>query len=608
MATDTTGDERLQDGATERGQVSRRDVLRMGLGGAAAAVLGTSPLARAAEERGKKRPNVLFVFSDEHRWCSLPFTQMPDAVTPTFAQFAGEGTSFDRCISNCPICVPYRGMLMTGLWPQESRIGPDNRALAGVGPKEAGRTIGRYGLARTFREAGYVTGYVGKWHLVDDSVYGAGFDYHKDWLYGDDHWTTKWRDVPSKEEYRTYKDYNAIGMTDQTLDFVRQNAGGEQPFFMMLSWNPPHWRWDDAPEEFVDLYPEDRISYRPNVTPQYKEGKQLLYYRHYHAHISAIDAQMKRLLESLDELGIAENTIVVYTADHGSSFGSNGMYSKRNPYDESNRVPFLIRWPGHVPAKKRSDLLMGAIDIYPTLCGMTGIDPPAHCHGQDLSAAMLGRPCEADDSQFIFDVYCQANYMREQRNPGGHNWNAPYRGVETGRYTFAVDSRGKELLFDNVEDVYQMKNLADDPAAATIKAALAAQLSEWVRKAEDPYIPEEFRNLPLPERLMKLNEHYSWQFLEPGYERYKKGRLDEFRARTKSDAQREELASLCDRIFDRSAFAAINGVNSDLWAIRNKRPGTNPARLAAFEKEKERLEKPRLEQFRAEAEKILAEN
>src|ERR1035437_2972061 len=152
--------------------IGRREFLKLGAAAGAAAALGPLGLARALGQAsqpegqasrpagGRKRPNILFVFSDEHRWCSLPFTEMPQVVAPNMAGLAQQGTRFDNCISTSPICTPYRGMLLTGRWPhQSSCISNDyfgNSKIIGVdGPT----------IAHTFKKAGYVTGYVGKWHL-----------------------------------------------------------------------------------------------------------------------------------------------------------------------------------------------------------------------------------------------------------------------------------------------------------------------------------------------------------------------------------------------------------------------------------------------------------
>ena len=413
-------------------QIGRRDFIRISAGTAAAMALGEMSAHRLLGATGAgKRPNIIFFFSDEHRWCTLPFTEAPEVVAPNMARMAREGTRFDNCCSMSPICVPFRGMLITGQWPhQSSCISNDYFGNAKVVGAESPT------IAHTFKKAGYVTGYVGKWHLEEESVYDAGFDYHKNWLYGDEHWATKFRDVPSHEPYKMDNQYNAISMTNQALEFMGQHAKGDKPFFLMLSLNPPHFRWDDAPEEFLKLYPEDKLVYRPNVVDEkYKKDTERLNYRHYHAHISAVDRELGRVMDALKQQGIEEDTLLIYTSDHGSSFGSNGVSSKTNPFDEAVRVPFVVRWPGHVPANKIVDHNLGTIDLYPTLCGLAGATPPAHCGGQDFSSVLLGKPGPDPASQLILANNSQRNYFQTELEPDKKSFFYPFRGVRTKRYT-----------------------------------------------------------------------------------------------------------------------------------------------------------------------------
>ncbi len=577
--------------------IGRRDFLKFSTAAAAAVAMRTLGERQVSgQTQSAKRPNIFFIFSDEHRWCSLPFTEMPELVAPNLTRLAKEGTRFDNCTSTSPICVPYRGMLLTGRWPHESScISNDyfgNSKVMGV----EGPTI-----AQTFKKAGYLTGYVGKWHLDEESVYNAGFDYFKHWLYGDEHWNSKYRDVPTHEEYRVYKGYNAIGMTDQALEFLGQHAKDDQPFLLMLSLNPPHYRWDDAPEEYVKLYPQEKLPFRPNVTdPKFKAGLNLRNYQHYNAHITAVDHEIGRLMDSLKQLGLDDNTIVIYTADHGSSFGSNGESNKSNPYDEATRVPFLVRWPGHVPAGRIADNL-GTIDLYTTLCGFAGITPPANCGGQDFSPVMLGKPGPDPSSQLMMVNNFQRNYFRTQLDPGGENNVYPYRGVRSKQYTFVVWAQGDWLLFDNQKDPSQMHNLVNDPAYAEVKAGLRKELAAWLAKAEDPFIPAEWLKLSLPERIAVENRHYSIMPYKKQWDKYKTDAVAPYLAGA-TDVQQKELHAAADRVFDESFFSTYRAYFQDVHTVihYSKRP-TEQLRdeLATHEKKYADL-------FKSEADRILA--
>lgn len=505
-----------------------------------------------------KRPNIVFVFSDEHRHCSLPFTEMAELSAPNMTRLSRQGTQFDNCCSTSPICVPYRGMLITGQWPHQSSCLSNDH----FGDGDA---IGIHAptIAQTFNAAGYTTGYVGKWHLKEETVYNAGFDYFKHWLYGDEHWETRVRDVPSGEDYQTIEGYNATGMTDQAIEFIGENADGDAPFLLLLSINPPHWRWDDAPEEFLKLYPSDELPFRPNVVDNAKQGKIRHYYQHYHAHISAVDHELGRLMQALDHAGITDDTILIYTSDHGSSFGSNGVYNKGNPFEESVRVPFIVRWPERIPADRVADHNLGTIDLYPTLCGLAGITPPAHCGGQDFSSAFLGKPGPDPVSQLLMVNNFQRNYFRSRLQPGQRYDMNPFRGVRTKRYTYAVDVFGDWILYDNRKDTYQMRNLADDPDYAEIRAELADELSGWLAKAEDPFIPAEWTALSLPERIALENEYYSLADFQDQWERYIEITIAPY-LEGASPSNRQKLSELARQTFDREFFGLYKALDNEL--------------------------------------------
>jgi arylsulfatase A-like enzyme len=551
--------ETMSEDSAER-RIGRRDFLKIGTAAAVTTALDPFGIGRAiAQEAQAGRPNIFFVLSDEHRWCSLPFTEMQQVVAPNMERLAGQGTRFDNCFSASPICIPFRGMLMTGQWPHQSGVISNDYFVNSDAIGIAAPTI-----AQTFKKAGYVTGYVGKWHLKNETAPNAGFDYFKHWRYGDNHWETPVRDVPSGEDFKPRKGYNAIGMTDHALDFIRQQARSERPFLMMLSLNPPHWRWDDAPEEFLKHYPQDKLPFRPNVTDdKYKTGTSLLHYQHYHAHISAVDRELGRLMDALKELGIEDNTVLIYTSDHGSSFGSNGVGSKGNPYDEAIRVPFIVRWPGRVPAGRVADNLLSTIDLYPTLCGLGGIRPPGQCGGQDFSPVMLGRDGPDPSSLLILVNNFQRNYYRTQLAPGEWNYFYPFRGVRTKRYTYVVYAEGDWLLYDNRQDPYQLRNLVNDPAHADVKAGLRRELEGCLAKAEDPFVPEEWRRLPLPARIAKENEYYTLMRSKGPWDRYKADALAPYMQGVSAE-QAQKLRAVADQVLDERFFGRYKALHNEL--------------------------------------------
>lgn len=564
--------------------IRRRDFIKLSSATLASFGLGASAQATPDQSMSRKRPNIVYVFSDEHRWQSMPFTEMPEVVAPNMTKLAQQGTRFDNCCATSPVCTPYRGVLLTGQWPHQSGVISNDTFLDGDVIGQKSPTI-----AHMFNEAGYKTGYVGKWHLKNETCQHAGFDTFKHWLYGDNHWETEVRDIPSGESFKTVTGYNAVGMTDQAIDFVNENADGDQPFMLMLSLNPPHWRWDDSPEEFYNLYPDENLPYRPNVEDKQKNSEKMHeFYRHYHGHISAVDRELGRMMDALDQAGIAEDTILIYSSDHGSSFGSNGVYNKGNPYDESVRVPFIVRWSGKIPVGAIADHNLGTIDLVPTFCGLAGFEAPEHCGGQDFSKAFLGQPGGPDpESQFLVINNFKRNYYRSRLMDDERSAFNPFRAVRGKRYTYAVDRFGDWFLYDNKADPFQLKNLANDPAYAKVREQMAADLDAWIAKAEDPFIPEDWRGVDMLERVRMQNEYYSLVEYQDEWEREKQSMLSSYLKGANAE-QSKQLKALADDIYDIDWFGQWKSLD---YEISGKRRGTNipeehlKSRMANFQAE-----------------------
>ena len=450
--------------------VDRRTFVKAA-GGAAAGVLASR---MAGGQAGQRPPNVIFAFADEHRWQSLSFTEAATVRTPHLARLASEGLQFSHCISNYPVCSPWRGIFMSGRWPYQQGVLDNNIALQ---PNE---TIGH-----AFQRAGYRTAYVGKWHLGGTRAEPFGFERSLIWGNTNDHWHSKY--FPADGEAVDYDGYNAVGMTDQAIEFMREHRA--EPFFLTVSWNPPHAKFTDPPESLKTLYPDaETLPQRPNApaNPNGQDGDALgarwPAYQGYHAHVTAIDQEMGRLMAELDALGLAENTLLVYSSDHGSMLGSQGVGGKRQPFEESIRVPFIARWPNHIPAGATSDSLFGTIDIPPTLCAMAGVDVPGGWSGQSFAETLRGQAGPEPECQLLM-------HIAKDHASGGQNHPAPlFRGVTTGRHTYCCYPDRPWCLFDNAADPYQLKNRLDDPAEAATIERLRGFLAAGLKAAEDPFV------------------------------------------------------------------------------------------------------------------------
>ncbi len=473
--------------------------------GVAAGVVAAVTPALAKPRSLRRAPNVLYVFDDEHRFQSMPGEPFSDPVAaPNLETFRKANFSMERCISNYPLCSPYRGILMTGLWPFQNGI-TRNWIELGTSFESIGHV---------FDKAGYRTAYVGKWHLsgpghdrafIPPGPHRQGFqDWHV-WGAVDKHMSYSFTFNPDTGEKIKPEGYQATLMTDQAVDIIKQDHG-DKPWMMIVSWHPPHFPVDDAPEADEAYFADKQVALRPNVQTGHSargavasQASITKFHQGYYAHIRAIDREFGRLLKTLDDTGQTDNTIVIFTSDHGEMAGSHGRMYKQVPHEESARVPFYIRYPGVTPKGKSSDTLFASIDIYPTLCGLAGVPVPPQVKGKDFSATMRGKA--TPESEVVFLMNQGAGHPEQDAassgvgpapkaaNDGNGGGYAPpdFRGLRSKTHTYAVANDGRWLLFDNVADPYQQHNLIDDPAQKPLTEHFDTLIAAWLKDSGDPF-------------------------------------------------------------------------------------------------------------------------
>lgn len=419
-----------------------------------------------------ERPNVLFLFTDQMRGSAMGCMGDRMARTPVLDRMARDGVLFTNAIANSPVCTPSRAMLMTGKYPLA------NGTLANDMPLHLDQPL----LGTTFRDAGYYCGYIGKWHL--DGVprdkftppgprrggfdaYWAAYDCHHDYF------DTKY--YLDTDELIRREGYEPTIQADLAMDFMRTHRDG--PFFLQVSWGPPHDPYDKVPELYRAMYDPATMPYRPNVQDVNKRA-----YCDYYAHIAALDVETGRLLDFLKESGLDENTIVVFSSDHGDMLWSQGHTHKQKPWEESIHIPLLMRWGKGLPAGRRSGILIGIADFAPTFLGLAGIEVPGAMQGIDLSASFFG-----DGPQHESVLIGDWVPVDQAWTWGGREW----RGVRTKTHTYASFIDRDWVLYDNVADPYQKINLAHEPMAAEIEAQLKHALHEWLAKTDDRFTTAE---------------------------------------------------------------------------------------------------------------------
>ncbi|HEW79283.1 MAG TPA: twin-arginine translocation signal domain-containing protein [Phycisphaerales bacterium] len=499
--------------------MNRRDFLKAaGLGAAALAI---PTLAQGANKVAKK-PNLLFVFADQFRRQAMGFMNQDPVITPNFDRFAQDSLVFTNAISSYPLCSPFRAMLMTGRFPLTTGI--TSNCQPGLDLELSEDEIG---IGDVLKADGYQTGYIGKWHLDCPSrnkiknppdeagrwdAYTPpgprrhGFDFWYAYNGDDTHFAPHyWKDSPKKIEV---KQWSVEHETDIAIDFIR-NRKKDKPFALFISWNPPHPPFI-APEKYKSWYLGKELPKRPNfkipdraITSSFNKYERN--YLAYCAAVSSCDDNFGRLLRTLDGEKIANDTVAVFTSDHGEMLGSHGRFTKHVWFEESIGIPFLIRWPGRI-GPGREDMPFASYDFMPTLLGLMGMEIPDTVEGTDYSGVMLDKEVSKPFSAFIAkygncgkilavgqrptERVLQGLSLREK----GIDWRTVrYRGLRTKRYTYVVD-RGpegktmKRLLYDNEKDPYQLNpvqavNADENP----IMAKLDKELQRWLDKMRDPF-------------------------------------------------------------------------------------------------------------------------
>ncbi len=432
------------------------------------------PPLRAAET---SKPNILFVIGDQWRAQALGYMGNRTVKTPHIDKLAAQSVNFVNAVSNCPVCCPMRASMLTGQRPLTHGV-----FLNDVQLDPNALTVGK-----VLKQNGYETGYIGKWH-IDGRGRSAfiprerrqGFDYWKvlecTHNYNNSFY---YADGPDKLKW---DGYDAIAQTNDACNYIEQHSGKDKPFVLFLSWGPPHAPYHTAPEKYRALYGPAQIRPRPNVI-HYVRDQSREDLAGYYAHCTALDDCMARLRATLEKSGVAENTILVFTSDHGDLIGSHGAWKKQQPYEESVRVPMLWHYPqGLGAAGRKVDAPFNTEDLMPTLLGLAGVPIPDSVEGLDLSDYAKGGD---DPTDGVALLTCPAPFGQWAKRWGGRE----YRGIRTQRYTYARDLRGPWLLFDNQKDPYQLDNLVGVPEHEQLAEKLDRTLQTKLDATNDKFRP-----------------------------------------------------------------------------------------------------------------------
>ncbi|HTN73671.1 MAG TPA: sulfatase [Pirellulaceae bacterium] len=467
----------------------------------------------------KTRPNILFIMSDDHAYQAMSCYGSQMNKTPNLDRIAKEGMRFDRAFVTNSICGPCRAVILTGKYSHINGYTRNQGAFNGE----------QQTVAKLLQTAGYQTAVIGKWHLGSDPT---GFD-HWEILQGQGpYYNPVLRSAtgPTKHE-----GYTTEIVTDRTLEWLKSKRDTDKPFFLMYQHKAPHRNWQPGPK-YLDRYkdvkiPEpatlfddyqgrgtaakvqqmsiakdlskDDLKLTPpgGLNPQQLETFQKAYAaenkafeeakltgddltrwmfqryaKDYLRCVDAIDDNVGRVLDYLDETGLTENTIVVYTSDQGWWLGEHGWYDKRWMYEESFRTPLVVRWPKHIkPGSVNTDMVMN-LDFAQTFLEAAGADQPADMQGKSIVPVLEGKT-PADWRKSVYYHYYEF--------PQPHHVH-PHYGVRTARYKLIHFYTLHEWeLYDLEKDPHEMKSVYADASYAPVVTEMKAELEKLRAQYKD---------------------------------------------------------------------------------------------------------------------------
>lgn len=468
-----------------------------------------------------QRPNILFIFADDHGYQALSCYGSNRNVTPNLDRIAKEGMRFDRCFVTNSICGPSRAVIQTGKYSHLNGFERNGRTFNGS----------QQTVAKLLQKAGYQTAMIGKWHLRSEPT---GFDYYH---------VLKGQGPYYNPVMRTSNgDVKHVGytteiITDVALDWLKNDRSKEKPFLLMYQHKAPHRNWmpgpkqltnyDDVeiaePETLFDDYsgrgtpaktqamtvakhlnandlklnqprgltdeqlaawnkaygPKNRAFEQANLT-----GKDLVrwkyqrYAKDYLRCVDSVDENVGRVLDYLDDSGLAENTVVIYSSDQGWYLGEHGWFDKRWMYEESFRTPLMVRWPGKVqPGSVNTDLCLN-LDFPETFLDIAGAKVPSDMQGRSLVPLLEGKTPEDWRDSIYYHYY---------EFPGAHSVRRHY-GVRTDRYKliyFYEPEINEWELYDLEKDPNELKSVYNDPAYAKVVKELKSELTRLRQQFKD---------------------------------------------------------------------------------------------------------------------------
>lgn len=484
--------------SSHQDDLSRRQALGLlGRWGIAAAALALAASAQAAGPTAVQRPNILYIMADDHAAHALSCYGSRINQTPNLDRIAKDGMRFTNCFVTNSLCGPSRAVLLTGKYSHVNGFLDNKPNTRFDGSQQT--------FPKLLQQAGYQTAVIGKWHLGSDPT---GFDY--------------WNILPGQGVYhdpvliemgvkKKHPGYVEDIITDITLDYLKNKRDPAKPFCVLYHHKAPHRPWEpDAkhatldedkelplPETFDDDYSHrtsaaqtqlmqiDRDLNKSDVKqipPAGLEGEALKKWKYerfihdYERVIASLDDNVGRVLDYLDQAGLRDNTIVIYTSDNGFFLGDHGWFDKRFMYEESLRVPLLVRWPGHIKPGTVCEAMAQNTDFAETFLDYANLPVPPDMQGRSLRPVLEGNVPADWRKSFYYHYY---------EFPEPHHVE-PHAGVRTDRYKLIHFTRIDQWeLFDLKKDPHELNSVYEDPAYREARAEMLAELEKLRTQYKD---------------------------------------------------------------------------------------------------------------------------
>ena len=459
-----------------------------------------------AQVKKKKAPNIVFVLSDDHGAWALGCAGNHEVTTPNIDRIAQQGVRFENFFCTSPVCSPARASLLTGTipsahgvldWIRSGNIDAEKYAEQGKEDPYDGyihedkpiRYLeGMTTYTDVLAQNGYNCALSGKWHLGDSVSPQHGFRYWYTigrggcWYYHPDI-------VENGSITVRHGEYVTDLITQRAIEFLDEMNQEEKPFYLSVHYTAPHAPWgpEHHPDEFLALYENCPFDSTPNVPdhpdsicdPVYGTEKRNVNLKGYYAAITAMDSGIGKIVERLEQLGLQDDTLLVFAGDNGMNMGHHGIWGKGNGtfplnmYDTSVKVPFLISWPGMIPKGLVCSQMVSAYDWFPTLLDLLGLDMActATLPGESFAPLLRGNLQNDSRSVVIYDEYGPARMIRT--NTHKYVCRYPY---------------GPDELYDLKQDPDEEHNQIDDPQAQPLVLELRRTMELWFARYADPTI------------------------------------------------------------------------------------------------------------------------